>query len=66
MSANWSWREDTVDSTCDHFELRYCSANDSEWDEWVPVALVGPPISGVFVNKFLLTELTNPKRVWAL
>ena len=33
-----------VDRTQDHFELRYGSAKDSGWDEWIPVAVVGPPV----------------------
>jgi|SRR5580698_6682863 hypothetical protein len=53
---NWSWRQGTVDRTGDHFELRYGSANDSGWDEWVPVALVGPPINGVFDVQFLVDQ----------
>ena len=27
-----------------------------KWDEWVPVALVGPPIDGVFDVQFLIDQ----------
>jgi hypothetical protein len=54
--GNWSWREGKVDRTSDHFELRYGSANGSGWDEWLPVALVGRPINGVFVVQFLIDQ----------
>ena len=55
-SSNWSWCEGTVDRTSDHFELRYGSANDSGWDQWLPLALVGPPINGAFVVQFLINQ----------
>lgn len=52
----WSWREGAVDRTNDHFELRYGSADDSGWNEWVPVARVGAPINGVFSVQFLINR----------
>jgi hypothetical protein len=55
-SRNWSWREGTVDRTSNHFELRYGSADDSGWDGWVPVALVGPAVNGVFDVQFLIDQ----------
>ena len=53
---NWSWRQGTVDRTGEHFELRYGSADGSGWDEWVPVALVGPPTNQVFDVQFLVDQ----------
>ena len=59
--SNWSWRQGTVDRTSDHFELRYGSANDSGWDEWMPVALVGPPKNGVFDVHFLIDQANEAR-----
>lgn len=55
-SKIWRWRNGTVDRTGEHFELRYGSADDSGWDKWLPVALVGPPIDGVFDVQFLINR----------
>ena len=52
--VTWSWREGKVSRSSDHFELRYGSAEDADWDQWHPVALVGRPRMGVFKVQFLI------------
>jgi len=54
------WQEGRVDRTKEHFELRYGSAEDSDWSEWIPVAVVGPPIAGI-VNVQFLVEPCDPR-----
>jgi len=54
------WKEGRVDRTKEHFELRYGSAEHSDWQEWVPVAVVGPPKTGM-VNVQFLVEHKDPK-----
>jgi hypothetical protein len=39
--------------TKDHFELRYGSADDSGWDDWTVVAIVGRPIDYSFKVQFV-------------
>jgi hypothetical protein len=52
----WSWREGPVDRAGDHFELRFGSVHAGGWDDWLPVALVGPPVEGVFAVQFLVSH----------
>ncbi|MBZ5677084.1 MAG: hypothetical protein LAP61_22805 [Acidobacteriia bacterium] len=54
------WQEGQVDRTKEHFEVRYDSAEDSGWSEWIPVAVVGPPIAGI-VNVQFLIEPSHPR-----
>jgi hypothetical protein len=49
----WQWRQGVVDRRQAHFELRSGSAYEGGWDDWFPVALVGPPRKGVFPVQFL-------------
>lgn len=48
------WRKGPIDRSKEHFELRYGSAEDSGWDEWIPVALIGPPVAGTVAVQFLI------------
>jgi hypothetical protein len=59
------WTEGQVDRAKEHFELRYGSAEDGGWDEWIPVALIGPPKARV-VNVQFLVEPAEPKDVEAV
>jgi hypothetical protein len=43
-----------VDRTKEHLELRYGSAEDHGWDEWTPVAVIGPPADGAVKVQFLV------------
>jgi hypothetical protein len=54
------WQEGRVDRTKEHFKLRHGSAKDSGWSEWIPVAVVGPPIAGI-VNVQFLVEPGDPR-----
>ena len=54
------WQEGRVDRTKEHFELRYGSAKDGGWSNWLPVALVGPPAAGI-VNVQFLVETGDPR-----
>ncbi|HNY51673.1 MAG: hypothetical protein BWY69_01592 [Planctomycetes bacterium ADurb.Bin401] len=47
------WQEGFVDRSKDHFELRYGLSNTGGWDDWLPVALIGPPTKGAFIVQFL-------------
>jgi hypothetical protein len=53
-SGQWAWREQSVDSANDHFDLRYGSVNDANWNAWVVVARVSRPIKKVFGVEFLI------------
>ena len=59
------WQEGGVDRTKQHFELRYGSAEDSGWSEWIPVALIGPPKRRIVNVQFLL-ENGKPKNAEAV
>ncbi len=48
------WKEGRVERTIEHMELRYGSADEGGWDDWLPVALVGPPANGVVTVEFLV------------
>ena len=50
----WQWKEAPVARIEDHFELRFGSAKESGWDNWLPVALVGPAFQGTFCVQFLI------------
>jgi hypothetical protein len=52
----WAWRKRSVDPSEDHFELRYGSAEDSGWENWIPVARVGRPIERAFRVDFILNH----------
>lgn len=56
LSSAWRWSEGEVNRLQEHFELRYGSAEEDWWNEWLPVALVGPPSDGVFSVQFLVNE----------
>jgi hypothetical protein len=58
-SDQWAWRERKVDPAGDHFELRYGSAEDSDWNGWLPIARVGRPVKGVFGVEFIV-DRANP------
>ena len=55
----WAWRVGSVDRMAEQFELRYGSS-EAGWDDWLPVALVGPPSEKVFVVEFLIDEKQMP------
>ena len=57
----WAWRVGSVDRTTEHFELRYGSSEEAGWDDWLPVAFVGPPSEKVFVVEFLIDEKQMPR-----
>ena len=54
-----TWQVGRVDRSKEHFELRYGSAENQGWDDWVPTALVGPPVQGITSVEFLL-DPQNP------
>jgi hypothetical protein len=54
------WQEGRVDLAREHFELRYGSAEDGGWSDWTPVAVIGPPTTGI-VNVQFLVEPGDPK-----
>jgi hypothetical protein len=56
MTKVQRWQEGRVDPNKEHFELRYGSAEQEGWDEWIPIALVGPPDRGVVNIQFLVSQ----------
>jgi len=50
----WSWKEAPVDRKKPHIEVRYGDARDSEYEAWVPVALVGEPKRNSFSVQWLI------------
>jgi hypothetical protein len=65
VSQITGWRDGLVDRTKEHFELRYGSAEDSGYNEWIPLALIGPPIAGI-VNVQFLRKPVSPNDVKAI
>jgi hypothetical protein len=57
-ATHWAWKEGAVDPTEEHFELRYGSADDSDWAAWPLIARVGPPTRGVFPVQFIAARET--------
>lgn len=55
--------ERSVDPSEDHFDLRYGSAEDAGWDDWIPVARVGRAINGVYGVDFIINRNTPNYRV---
>jgi len=54
VRAGWRLSERKVDRADEHFELRYGDARgDQGWGDWIPVALVGPPVESAFNVEFL-------------
>src|SRR5262245_55978498 len=53
-TGRWKWEEGPVDRSHQHFELRYGSAEDGDWADWIPAALLGPPQMRVFPVQFLV------------
>lgn len=51
---NWRWTTGKVSRSDEHMEIRFGSADLSEWDHWIPVALVGAPKGHTFTVEFLL------------
>ncbi len=54
-----SWEEGSVNRLGEHFELRYGPydpQSDEGWADWLPVALIGPPVDGVATVEFLLDQ----------
>ena len=49
-----------VDRSREHFELRYGSAKDHGWNEWMPVALVSREEADVFGVEYLI-DAEDPK-----
>jgi hypothetical protein len=61
--AEWAWHRRGVDPSEDHFELRYGSARDFGWDDWMAVARIGRPIEGVFGVDFIINRKTPNYKV---
>jgi hypothetical protein len=61
-------REGPVDPEGDHFELRFGLATQGNWDEWILVALVGPPEAGATNIQFLVASQESTafliEKVW--
>jgi len=53
--TNWSWREDDVDVEGEHIELRYEDAAKSDYEQWLPIGLIGKPTNEVFPVSWLMS-----------
>lgn len=47
-NREWTWRELPVDSSAEHIELRHGDASKEAYEQWMPLALIGPPRGRVF------------------
>lgn len=54
--AIWKWVRGPVNKAGEHVEMRYGSAKDSGWDDWIPVALVSPPAGNTFKVEVLIPD----------
>jgi hypothetical protein len=61
-SQPWAWGERIVDPAEEHFEVRYGSADSSDWSSWVLIARVGRPINRVFGVQFF-NDSATPRSV---
>jgi hypothetical protein len=59
------WQKGKVDRTKEHFELRYGSAWDSDWNGWTPIAVIGRP-KRRFVNVEFLVDCAEPENAKAI
>ena len=59
------WQKGKVDRTKEHFELRYGSARDSDWSEWIPIAVIGRPKQRI-VNAEFLVDCAEPENAKAV
>jgi hypothetical protein len=61
-------REGPVDREEDHFELRFGAATRDNWDDWILVALIGPPEAGATNIQFLVDSQESTahliEKVW--
>jgi hypothetical protein len=53
VPPRWGWRDLPVDPRQDHFDLRYGTTQSNRQD-WLLVALVGPPRDGEFAVEWLV------------
>ncbi len=53
--TNWSWREGVVDIQKEHIELRYGDAGESDYEQWVPIALIRKPTNRIFPVRWLMS-----------
>jgi hypothetical protein len=60
-TANWSWGPGDVDVEGEHIELRFGDAVKSDYEQWLPVALIGKPTNHVFPVLWLMSP-DNPSR----
>lgn len=59
----WSWHEGRVDSSAEHIELRYRDASQTGHEQWIPVALVGPPTGRIFPVRWLVDPQVNDEMI---
>jgi hypothetical protein len=57
--TNWSWREGVIDVQTEHIELRYGDAGEIDYEQWVPITLIGKPTNRVFPVRWLMSP-DNP------
>jgi len=60
---SWKWVARRVDRNGEHLELRHGSANSATWEDWLPVAVVGPPSVREFPVQFLLDVKLESNRI---
>ena len=58
-TGNWQWSEQAVDRSKKHIELRFGDARVSAYEDWVPVAVVGPPKGSVFPVQWIIDVKTT-------
>ena len=56
--SDWTWAEGAVDPGQEHIEIRYGDASSAAYDQWIRVALVGPPVVRTFPVRWLSVSLS--------
>ncbi len=57
----WRWKDDAVDPTHEHIELRYGNASNSDYEDWIPIAIIGKPRMEVFPVQWLVNADSEAK-----
>ncbi len=59
-ARSWKWIRGNVDRSRPHIELRFGDAGTSDYDSWIPIAIIGEPIGHCFSVQWIVDE-NNPK-----
>ena len=57
--APWRWSAGAVDLAAEHIELRYGSAQEADYAQWMPVAVIGRAVRGTLPVRWLIDPTEN-------